>query len=135
MLESEKKIFPEKLIETAAEKVFLLYGYHGATLANIASEANVSKSSIHYYFRSKENLYVQVLTNIYYFILTSDFTNPKNIQIIKSIVWFFNIEIYNNKKMLTQKMEKIYPEDSGNSIYYIKIWLKVVMAYLNNENF
>lgn len=43
-----------------AEKVLAESGYHGASLRDIATAANVSLGSIHKYFQSKEQLYIAV---------------------------------------------------------------------------
>ena len=51
----------ENKILEAANSIFMLYGYHGTTLQQIAVKANVHKSAIHYYFRSKEKLYSKVI--------------------------------------------------------------------------
>ncbi len=49
--ESERKIID------AAKKIFERYGYTGARMQMIADEAQISKASLHYYFRSKEKLF------------------------------------------------------------------------------
>ncbi|MBN1462903.1 MAG: TetR/AcrR family transcriptional regulator [Paludibacteraceae bacterium] len=54
---SDKLLTTENKIIHAAKSVFLFYGYHGATLQQVADLAGVHKSAIHYYFRSKERLY------------------------------------------------------------------------------
>lgn len=51
---------PEKKILDAAKKVFEDYGYNGARMQQIADEAGISKASLHYYFRSKENLFDRI---------------------------------------------------------------------------
>ncbi len=43
-----------KLILDSALKVFAIKGYHGASIANIAGEAGISKGLIYNYFSSKE---------------------------------------------------------------------------------
>ncbi len=48
-----------KILE-AAKKVFELHGYSGARMQQIADEATMSKSSVHYYFRSKEKLFDRI---------------------------------------------------------------------------
>lgn len=48
----------------AAEKVFAVSGYKGASLSVIAEEAGVPKSNVIYYFESKEGLYKQVIEDI-----------------------------------------------------------------------
>lgn len=65
----------EDKILQAANIVFLLYGYHGATLQQIATKAGVNTAAIHYYFRSKENIYTLVLKNN--LSLLSEFLNTK----------------------------------------------------------
>jgi len=52
----------EKKILDAAEKVFAVYGYHGATIDRIAENADMSKPNLHYYFKRKKDLYISVLT-------------------------------------------------------------------------
>lgn len=51
---------PEKKILDAARKVFEINGYAGARMQEIADEAEISKASLHYYFRSKENLFERI---------------------------------------------------------------------------
>ena len=55
----------EKTISAAIE-VFSIKGKHGARMEEIAKEAGVNKSTVYYYFNSKENLYREVLKKIYY---------------------------------------------------------------------
>lgn len=52
----------EAAILRAAEEEFLQKGYEGAKTVAIARRAGVTHAMLHYYFRSKENLYNQVLT-------------------------------------------------------------------------
>src|SRR5579885_2556238 len=53
----------EKLLK-AAEAVFAKRGFDGATTAEIARDAGVSKPTLHYYFRTKEDIYTSVLDRI-----------------------------------------------------------------------
>ena len=46
----------------AAEKIFLGKGYGEASMSQIAAEAGVTKSLLHHYFGSKENLWTEVKT-------------------------------------------------------------------------
>lgn len=48
----------------AAEGVFARTGFTGATTAEIAAQAGCSKANVHYYFRTKEDLYRAVLDRI-----------------------------------------------------------------------
>ena len=50
----------EEIIFEAARRVFHLKGYAGARMQEIADEASINKSMLHYYFRSKEKLFQEV---------------------------------------------------------------------------
>jgi TetR/AcrR family transcriptional regulator len=54
----------EELILTAAESIFATRGFGAATTAEIAKEAGIPKANLHYYFPTKEDLYLKVLENI-----------------------------------------------------------------------
>lgn len=54
----------ETRIIEAANKVFLKYGVDGTTMSQIAEEANISRTSLHYYFRNKERLLHKVLETV-----------------------------------------------------------------------
>lgn len=47
----------------AAEHVFARAGFAGATMGEIAQQARIPKSNLHYYFRTKKEIYRAVLTN------------------------------------------------------------------------
>ncbi|MGJ8581534.1 MAG: TetR family transcriptional regulator C-terminal domain-containing protein [Psychromonas sp.] len=53
-----------QLILTVAEQRFAEYGYNGTTISSIADQAQLPKSNILYYFKTKEVLYKEVLSNI-----------------------------------------------------------------------
>jgi len=55
----------EKLILTAAEKVFAEAGFGGATMQLIADMAGLPKANLHYYFATKEELYRRVVQEIF----------------------------------------------------------------------
>jgi len=61
---SENNIDAETRIIKAADKVFLKYGVNGTTMSKIADEANISRTSLHYYFRNKAHLFQKVLESI-----------------------------------------------------------------------
>lgn len=48
-------------IIAAATKEFLVRGYSGARMQNIADKAKINKALLHYYFENKEKLYYVVL--------------------------------------------------------------------------
>ena len=53
----------EMAILKAARRVFEHHGYAGARMQQIADEAGMSKASLHYYFRSKENLFDRIFND------------------------------------------------------------------------
>jgi TetR/AcrR family transcriptional regulator len=55
--ETEEKIF------IAAQRVFQEKGFSGARMQEIADEAAINKSMLHYYYRSKEKLFLKVFQN------------------------------------------------------------------------
>ena len=52
------------LILAAAEKEFALNGYKGARIQQVADRANLPKTNVLYYFKSKHELYTAVLEQI-----------------------------------------------------------------------
>lgn len=54
----------QALLLRAAERVFARHGFAGATVADIAREADVPQANLHYYYRTKRDLYRAVLQNI-----------------------------------------------------------------------
>ncbi len=54
----------EEKILTAAFSVFLKNGKAGTRMQEIADEAGVNKALLHYYFRSKEKIYLAVLKDV-----------------------------------------------------------------------
>lgn len=61
---SRTRLSNEANILRAAEHVFARAGFTGATMAEIAERAQVPKSNLHYYFKSKKSIYRAVLSNI-----------------------------------------------------------------------
>jgi AcrR family transcriptional regulator len=52
--ETEEKIF------NAAQNIFQKRGFEGARMQEIADEAKINKSMLHYYYRSKDKLFLKV---------------------------------------------------------------------------
>ena len=53
-----------QLILSVAEQRFAEYGYNGTTISSIAEQAQLPKSNVLYYFKTKEVLYKEVLSNL-----------------------------------------------------------------------
>ncbi|ROR23909.1 TetR family transcriptional regulator [Mobilisporobacter senegalensis] len=62
--EKERDIRKKDIID-AAEKIFFEKGFHNATMDDIAKEAEFSKRTVYVYFRSKEQLYFEIMIRGY----------------------------------------------------------------------
>ena len=60
-----KSISTEENIRNVAREVFMRNGYSGTTMQQIADEAGINKSLLHYYFRSKEKLFGQIFAEVF----------------------------------------------------------------------
>lgn len=94
----------EKILEEAKE-IFLLYGYHGTTVSEIATAASVNKAAIHYYFRSREKLYCEVVKEIVITIINKKFIDDQK------ILLFVIKELQNNKTMFLKSLNKLSYSD------------------------
>ncbi len=92
----------ELAIIEAARKIFISKGYSGTTMEKIATEANVSKASLHYYYRSKDKLFEIVLSEV------REIIQEKLILIIKS---------EDNIEVIIKKINDVYVETLINHPY------------------
>jgi len=54
----------EEKILTAASKVFMVKGKAGASMQDIADEAGINRTLLHYYFRSKDKLFDAIFNDL-----------------------------------------------------------------------
>lgn len=59
-----RKSNTEQQILEAAEEEFLIKGYDGARTTSIAEKAGVTHAMLHYYFRTKEQLFERIVAKI-----------------------------------------------------------------------
>ncbi|OFX38706.1 MAG: hypothetical protein A2X08_13105 [Bacteroidetes bacterium GWA2_32_17] len=59
-----KKSTEIKILEAAKEE-FIIRGFDGARMQHIAEKAEINKALLHYYFRSKENLFKAIFINAF----------------------------------------------------------------------
>lgn len=87
----EKEIIQNKELQIlqAAEKEFLKKGYDGARTTSIAKEAGVTHAMLHYYFRTKEQLFEQII-------------DKKMSEITPMLTYLFG----NNKLPLTERIKE-----------------------------
>ncbi len=62
--EKEKEIRKKDIID-AAERVFFTKGYNNATMDDVAKEAEYSKRTVYVYFKSKEQIYFEIMIRGY----------------------------------------------------------------------
>jgi len=55
----------ESQILEAAKNIFTRKGYDGTSMQEIADQANISKSMLHYYFRSKDKLFEKIFSETF----------------------------------------------------------------------
>lgn len=64
MVKAQKDDSTEEKIFAAAKKVFMARGMAGARMQEIADEAGINKALVHYYFRSKEQLFEKIFERL-----------------------------------------------------------------------
>jgi TetR/AcrR family transcriptional regulator len=116
----------EQEILKAAQNTFLQYGFHGTKLQQIAEKANISKSLIHYYYRSKEKLYVEILRRIILHIESTDLTNKNTQEENLKVKWFLFTELYNNRNILEKSLKVLYQKNWHKKLDRIKELVKII---------
>ena len=113
----------DKILQSSC-KIFVLYGYHATTLQQIATSAGVNKSSIHYYFRSKEKLYRVVVQLIIDLILNTEFDLSSNRKSMEKPTWFLFTELYNNRILFEHAIKELHPDDWDGILKDLNSWLE-----------
>ena len=103
---------PEARILAAATHEFAAHGFYGARTQAIADAAGVNKAMLHYYFRSKENLYSHVIKGALQRILT---------QVGRA--WFSEGSLDDRLKMVIDSYMDNYQENPG----FLKIILREIV--------
>lgn len=86
---SESDLSTEQLILEAAQKVFIRKGLDGTRMQEIADEAGINKSLLHYYFRTKDKLF-----DVIFMSIVMSFA-PRVIEILNSPISLFDkIELF-----------------------------------------
>jgi AcrR family transcriptional regulator len=114
----------EDRILDSAYKIFLLFGYHGTTLQQIAIEAGVNKSAVHYYYRSKEKLYTKVVKKVLDLYFDTNVEINTTRKGLEKPTWFLVSELYNNKNLFEETLKEIYPDDWDGKLNSIMRWLE-----------
>ena len=91
----------EKIIQ-AARRVFVSKGYAGARMQDIADEAGINKALLHYYFRSKENLFEVIFREAF------DTLIPRVVELFREDIDFFDKIRGLTQAYITMAMENPY---------------------------
>ena len=59
----DSKRTKEAILKAAVNEI-IEHGYHGARMQAIADSAKVNKAMIHYYYKNKETMYKEALSNV-----------------------------------------------------------------------
>lgn len=116
-------ISTEDRIFDSAYKIFLVFGYHGTTLQQIAMQAGVNKSAVHYYFRSKERLYTKVVKKVLDLYFDTNVEINTNRKGLEKPTWFLITELYNNKNLFEETLKEIYPNNRDDKLNSLIKWL------------
>jgi AcrR family transcriptional regulator len=109
-----KGINTEQRILSSAEEVFLEKGFSAAKTTEIARRAEVNHALVHYYFRSKENLFETVFISKY-----------------KQLVIIFTEAVDGDKPYL-ERLQQMISAQFGLFINSPKMPLFIVNEFLNN---
>jgi len=115
----------EDEILCSAYDIFLLFGYHGTTIQQIALGAGVNKSAVHYYFRSKERLYVKVVEKVLDHTFNMTVLNNTNRKGFDRTAWFLITELYNNKNQFEKTLKAIYPDNWDEKLGFLMKWFEL----------
>lgn len=135
-LMEEVKMDTAAKILNAAEEEFMEKGYGNAKMMSIAARAGVSHSMLHYYYRSKENLFqtvfkekAQLLAEILEGIYNKDLSLKEIIsQFIRKqfnlmmendrFIWFIIDELIHNEENLMKVIDLVRPKLSDYLFWF-----------------
>ncbi len=107
-----------------AEDLFSRYNYYAVSMDQIARLVNTTKAAIYYYFKSKRDLYLQILANSFgslgdsleIVLKREDAVERKLYKVIKTYIDF----CLNQREIVSFSMQKMSKEDS------------VIIKFVNN---
>jgi TetR/AcrR family transcriptional regulator len=116
----------EQMILIAAENEFLDKGYNGAKTVTIAQKAGVTHAMLHYYFRTKENLFgmvfrkkVQQIADSFESVLDDDLSFDDNIaQFIHAHFKFIKA----NPRLVNFVYNEVYLNKANRDLFYKSVF-------------
>ena len=127
----EADINTEQTILDAAEKVFINKGYAATKTTEIAKEAGVTHAMLHYYYRTKENLFsivfqnkVKILANSFFSVVSKGKSFTEIVRL--AIEQHFSF-IKSNPKLGLFIINEINSSEKNN-----KIWSEIAVPIFSN---
>ncbi len=128
----------EQLILEAAEAEFLEKGYSSAKTTAIAKRAGVTHAMLHYYFRTKENLFqkifeekIQLLTSS--FNLHSTEKLPFE-QIVRNFIEFHFDFLRKNPRLIYFVYNEVVTNEANRNMLFQKLQPRVATVLVQVEN-
>ncbi len=88
-----ERLARRQLILNAAIRVFAQKGYHQATMDDVAEQAELGKGTLYYYFRSKDEILLQLLEDntreFFAEILQSISAEKRFIRMVRNVLFFY----------------------------------------------
>jgi TetR/AcrR family transcriptional regulator, cholesterol catabolism regulator len=116
----------------AAERLFIIEGYHGASLENIAREMGVTKAAIYYYIPNKQEILREIINRTIepakevIKVGKSDLPPKKRLRKMITMLIKYGADMQDTT-LITFEMKNILPEKNRNTLkYYHKQVEKVV---------
>ena len=116
--ESSKKVSMEITILKVAEELFVEKGYSATSTVEIASKAGCNQALVHYYFRTKANLFNKILeSKISFMVSAFDYIDNKELSftenLTKTIEMHFDA-LTKDKKLPIFVLNEIKNNDNNN---------------------
>lgn len=136
MIENEG--LTEEKIFNSAKEIFIEKGMDGARMKDIASHAGINKALLHYYFRTKEQLFNAVFENIAgkLFQKFTPILDP-SVSLEEKLRFFFREHItflHNNPRLPLFLMYEIYRNPERIRRLFSNIDLKSIYAVFYNQH-
>ncbi len=132
--ESSKKVSMEITILKVAEELFVEKGYSATSTVEIASKAGCNQALVHYYFRTKANLFNKILeSKISFMVSAFDYIDNKELSftenLTKTIEMHFDA-LTKDKKLPIFVLNEIKNNDNNNVLDIIREIFRNKISFL-----
>jgi len=140
MKQTLKRQLKEEAIIDAAEKVFFPGGYERAKMDDVAEACGMSKASLYFYFKSKEDIYMaiiyrafQLLIDLYYQVIAKSQNEPGAVRVAKILEAYasFSAKHYHYHEALFFYMSMMRNDVSEKDRLQSGIYLKKIQGIQN----